>query len=235
MNLFISILHNIQDTLQPIQDTLMDITQAAQNIISDNKDEIIKNNNPWFNKITTKFLIRLLIDVLMLFILIRFIYYPRYKNKAFFLPFTVFNLIIFLITYLLNKVDLSLGAAFGLFAIFGIMRYRSEDISIKNLTYLFMVIAIGLLSAIAKGSWEEILFYNIIILIATYVLEAGIVIKPENTKVIIYDNTALLSPDKRNELIDDLKQKTGYNIKKVEIERIDYLRDSAVLRVYFEE
>ncbi|GAB4201956.1 MAG: hypothetical protein Fur0023_07160 [Bacteroidia bacterium] len=228
------ILQNAQDSLQLIQDTLTDISQSAQTI-ADAKDEIIKNNSQWFNKITFKFLVRLLIDVSMLFILIRMIYFPRYKNKAFFLPFTVFNLIIFLITYLLNKVELSLGAAFGLFAVFGIMRYRSEDISIKNLTYLFIVIAIGLLSAIAKGSWEEILFYNFIILAAVYVLESGIFSKSENTKLIIYDNTSMLSPDKRDELIRDLHQRTGYNIKKVEIERIDYLRDSAVLRVYYEE
>lgn len=229
------ILHVLADSLQPIQDTLVDITQTASALAENSKEEVIKNSAKWFDKITTKFLIRLLIDISLLFVLIRFIYFPRYKNKAFFLPFTVFNLIIFLITYLLNKVDLSLGAAFGLFAVFGIMRYRSEDISIKNLTYLFIVIAIGLLSAIAKGGWEEILFYNIIILMAVYFLESGIFSKSENTQLIIYDNTALLSPDKRGELLNDLKQRTGYNIKKIEVERIDFLRDSAVLRVYYEE
>ncbi|RME18433.1 MAG: DUF4956 domain-containing protein [Bacteroidetes bacterium] len=228
-------MHVLADSLQPIQDTLVDITQTASVLAENSKEEVIKNSTKWFDKITTKFLIRLLIDVSLLFVLIRFIYFPRYKNKVFFLPFTVFNLIIFLITYLLNKVDLSLGAAFGLFAVFGIMRYRSEDISIKNLTYLFIVIAIGLLSAIAKGGWEEILFYNIIILVAVYLLESGIFSKSENTQLIIYDNTALLSPDKRDELLNDLKQRTGYNIKKIEIERIDFLRDSAILRVYYEE
>lgn len=230
-----SIFQQLADSLQSVQDTLIDIAQTAQVLAENNKDEIIKTGAKWFDKITTKFLIRLLIDVTLLFVLIRFIYFPRYRNKAFFLPFTVFNLIIFLITYLLNKVDLSLGAAFGLFAVFGIMRYRSEDISIKNLTYLFMVIAIGLLSAIAKGSWEEILFYNSIILIAVYFLESGLFSKNENSKLIIYDNTTLLSPDKRDELLNDLKHRTGYTIKKVEIERIDFLRDSAILRVYFEE
>lgn len=230
----ITILQHIQDTLQPLTDSIAEISSQIQNIAEDNKDEILKSSK-WFNKITEKFLVRLIIDLGSLLVLIRGIYFRRYKNKAFFLPFAVFNIIIFLITYLLNKVDLSLGAAFGLFAVFGIMRYRSEDISIKNLTYLFIVIAIGLLSAIAKGSWEEILFYNFIIIVITFLLESGVLSKNENTKIIIYDNTALLHPEKRNELMADLNQRTGYNIKKVEIERIDFLRDSAVLRVYFEE
>lgn len=230
-----TLIQTLQDTLQTVQDTLVDITQNTQQILDSNKDEIIKSGSKWFNKITEKFITRLIIDIVSLFVLTRLIYYRRYKNKAFFLPFATFNIIIFLITYLLNKVDLSMGAAFGLFAVFSIMRYRSEDISIKNLTYLFIVIAIGLLSAIAKGGWEEIIFYNSIILIAVYILESGILSKSENVKIIIYDNTALLSPDKSEELKNDLKSRTGYNIKKIEIERIDFLRDSAVLRVYFEE
>lgn len=230
----LTIIQNIQDTLQPIQDSIVEITTQIQNLADDNKDEILKSSK-WFNKITAKFIVRLIIDLISLFVVVRLIYYTRYKNKAFFLPFAVFNIIIFLITYLLNKVDLSLGAAFGLFAVFGIMRYRSEDISIKNLTYLFVVIALGLLSAIAKGGWEEIMFYNFIIISIIFVLESGFLSKSENTKLIIYDNTALLNPEKKSELLADLQQRTGYKIKKVEIERIDFLRDSALLRVYFEE
>lgn len=226
---------HIADTLNLMQDSLAEITSTIQTGLNTASDEIIKSSPKWFNKITEKFLIRLCIDIISLFVIVRLIYFQRYKNKAFFLPFAIFNIIIFLITYLLNKVDLSLGAAFGLFAVFGIMRYRSEDISIKNLTYLFIVIAIGLLSAIAKGSWEEIVFYNFIIIVITYFLESTMLGKQENTKIIIYDNTANLNPEKRNELIQDLKNRTGYNIKKIEIERIDFLRDSAVLRVYYEE
>ncbi len=220
-----------QFILQALQDTLENVV----NIVQDNQDEIIKEGSKWFNKITLKFLVRLLIDFISLFILIRGIYYPRYRNKTFFLSFVVFNLIIFLITYLLNKVDLSLGAAFGLFAVFGIMRYRSEDISIKNLTYLFIVIAIGLLSAIAKGSWEEVSFYDLIILVTVYILELRLVSKPESSKIIYYDNIEMLKPENKNDLLNDLKNRTGYNIKHIEIERIDFLRDSAVLRVFYEE
>lgn len=220
-----------QIILQVAQDTLTNLV----NITHDTQDEIVKSGPKWFNKITMKFIIRLLIDLGSLFVLIKGIYYPRYKNKAFFLPFAVFNIIIFLITYLLNKVDLSLGAAFGLFAVFGIMRYRSEDISIKNLTYLFVVIALGLLSAIARGSWEEILFYNLIVLAVVYLVDSRILISSENSKLIYYDNIEMVKPENREQLLIDLKNRTGYNIRKIEIERIDFLRDTAILRVYYED
>jgi len=217
--------------LQTVQDSLVDITTVT----SDKADEVISSGSKWFNRITPKFLIRLCIDIASMIILVRFIYYRRYKNKAFFLSFFVFNIVIFLITYLLNKVDLSLGAAFGLFAVFGIMRYRSEDISIKNLTYLFIVISIGLLSAISKGSWEEISFYNLIILMIVFILESGLFVKMEASKLINYDNIEMLKPEKRNELLADLKNRVGYDIINIEIERIDFLRDSAEIRVYYKE
>lgn len=216
---------------QVLQDSLVDVVHVIQN----NQDEVLKEGAKWFNKISSKFLIRLVIDIVSLIVLIRGIYYSRYQNKAFFLPFAVFNLVIFLITFLLNKVDLSLGAAFGLFAVFGIMRYRSEDISIKNLTYLFVVIAIGLLSAIAKGSWEEIMFYNFLIIAVVFLLESKTLVKSENSKLIYYDNIELLKPENRLKLIEDLQTRTGYKINKIDIERIDFLRDSAVLRVYYED
>src|SRR5688572_29785202 len=104
-----------------------------------------------FDKLSLKFFIHLAVDLVSVFILIRFIYYPNYRTKEFFFTFFIFNLIIFLITYMMNKVEMSMGAAFGLFAVFSIMRYRSEDISIKDLTYLFLVIAIGLITAVSKG------------------------------------------------------------------------------------
>src|SRR3954465_155033 len=101
-------------------------------------------------KVGAKIAWRLIIDLASVFILIRFIYFPIYKHRDLFFTFFIFNLIIFLISFLLNKVDLSMGAAFGLFAVFSMLRYRTEDISIKDMTYLFLCIAIGLTSAVTK-------------------------------------------------------------------------------------
>ena len=112
------------------------------------------NTFEWFNKLPEKFFVRLLVDVLTTTILIRLIYYRIYRRTDLFLTFFGFNFVIFLITYLLNKVQMSMGAAFGLFAIFSMLRYRTEGLSAKDMTYLFIVISVGLISAIVKGSWD---------------------------------------------------------------------------------
>src|SRR6476620_2890813 len=106
-----------------------------------------------FEKLSVKFFMRLAVDFLSVFVLIRFVYFPIYKSKEFFFTFFIFNLIIFLITYLLNKVDMSMGAAFGLFAVFSMLRYRTEGITTKDMTYLFIVIAIGLICAVSKATY----------------------------------------------------------------------------------
>src|SRR5262245_54746510 len=108
-----------------------------------------------FEKLGGKFFLRLCIDLVSMFMLVRFIYFPALNGREYFFTFFIFNLLIFLITFLLNKVEMSMGAAFGLFAVFTMLRYRTEGISIKDMTYLFLVIAIGLINAVTKGSWDE--------------------------------------------------------------------------------
>src|SRR6185295_7771706 len=117
-----------------------------------------------FEKLSPKFFMRMGINLASMIILVRFIYFPAHKSREYFFTFFIFNLLIFLITYLLNKVEMSMGAAFGLFAVFSMLRYRTEGITIKDMTYLFLVIAIGLINAVAKGSWDEFGALNFIIL-----------------------------------------------------------------------
>ena len=188
-----------------------------------------------FDNLSSKFFIRLLIDIVSVFVLIRLIFYKNYKKADQYLTFFAFNLVIFLITYLLNKVEMSMGAAFGLFAVFSMLRYRTESISTKDMTYLFLVIAIGLLSAISKGGWDELALLNGIILFATFLLESNWLIKKEFTKNIIYDNINLITPDKRTELLADLKNRTGFNVHRVEIQKIDFLKDATRMTIYFYE
>src|ERR1043165_2072258 len=120
------------------------------------------SNIEFFDKLSDKFFWRLLIDLLSITVLVRFIYFRIYRKKDYLFTFYLFNIIIYIITYLLNKVDLSMGAAFGLFAVFSMLRYRTEGITIKDMTYLFLVIAIGLINAIIKikgfGGGVEYLF-----------------------------------------------------------------------------
>lgn len=184
-------------------------------------------------QLSDKFFIRLLIDLLSVFILIRFIYYRTYRNKEFFFSYFIFNIIIFFITFLLNKVEMSLGAAFGLFAVFSMLRYRTEGISMKDMTYLFLVIAVGLITAVAPGSWLEILALNVFLLIFTFLLESNILMKKESSKIIQYDNIDMIHPDKRGELIKDLEKRTGIKINRISIQKTDFLRDSATIQLYY--
>lgn len=187
----------------------------------------------WFDKVSIKFLSRFLVNIISVFILIRFIYYRHYHRTDLFLTFFGFNVIIFLITYLLNKVEMSMGAAFGLFAVFSMLRYRTEGISAKDMTYLFIVIALGLITAVSKGSWDDLSIMSLILLSLTALLEGGWFIKKEFSKIIFYDKINLIPVDKRAELIEDLSIRTGLNINRVDIKEIDFLKDSALLTVYY--
>ncbi len=188
-----------------------------------------------FEKLSAKFFMRLIIDFLSVLVLIRFIYFPIYKNREFFFAFFIFNLIIFLITFLLNKVEMSMGAAFGLFAVFSMLRYRTEGISMKDMTYLFLAIALGLISAVTKGNWDELILINSIILVLTYCLESNLLMKKEASKFIQYENIEMIKPELRQELIADLESRTGIKINRISIDKIDFLRDTALIRIFYFE
>jgi hypothetical protein len=198
-----------------------------------NNDEMIGNAFNLFEKLSLKFFIRLLVDFGSVFVLIRLIYFPIYRNREFFFTFFIFNLIIFLITFLLNKVEMSMGAAFGLFAVFSMLRYRTEGISMKDMTYLFLVIAMGLITAVSKGNWDELLLLNAIILGFTYLLESNILLRKETSKNIQYEDIEMIKPEHRAELIADLEKRMGIKINRLVIGRIDFLKDTAMIRVYY--
>lgn len=193
-------------------------------------------------KVSFKLLFRLIIDFVSVLILIRFLYFKIYHRRELFFTFFIFNLVIFLICFLLNKVELSMGAAFGLFAVFSMLRYRTEDISIKDMSYLFLVIAMGLINAVTKikgaSDFYEYLFLgliNSIIILLAYLLESKILFKKEAVKVILYDNIELIHSNNTQLLIEDLKKRTGINISRISISKIDFLKDSAQIKVYYFE
>lgn len=188
-----------------------------------------------FDKLSDKFFWRLLIDVLAMVVLVRFIYFKIYKKKDYLFTFFLFNIIIFIITYLLNKVDMSLGAAFGLFAVFSMLRYRTEGITTKDMTYLFIVIAIGLICAVSKGTYFELGLICFILIAFTYALDGNWLVRNELVKTIQYENIELIKPENYNALVTDLKGRTGLNIHRVSVNRIDFLKDVAIVKVYFYE
>lgn len=185
-------------------------------------------------KLNSKFFYNLLIDIAAVLIIIFLIYYPSNKKLGFVFTFILFNVVIFLLTYVLNEVKISMGAAFGLFAVFSMLRYRTLGISMKDMTYLFIFIAIGLISAI-RLEYYELLVINGILIFSIFILDSKLILKREASRSVLYDNLELILPDRREELIEDLKKRTGFNIHRVVIGKINFLKDAAVVKIYFYE
>ncbi len=204
------------------------------------KDKEEENTDATFfsfsvERFTSAFFVRLLIDLVSMLILIRLIYFPVYKRRDHLFTFFMFNITIFIITNLLNaKSGFSTGAAFGLFAVFSLLRYRTEDISARDMTYLFTVIALGLMSSVNKGNILEMCIINAIILVAAFLLD-GNLIKTEFIKTVQYENIELIKPERYGELLSDLSARTGLNVHKASIGKVDFLRDTATIKIYYHE
>lgn len=180
-------------------------------------------------------LFKFLLNLVVVYILIRRIYYPIHRKKDFLFTYFLFNILIFFLCGLLNSVKLSTGFAFGLFAIFSILRYRTEQISIKDMTYLLAVIAVAVMNALfgKKVSLIELLFTNALILSAAYVLEHLWLTRHEAVRLIIYERIDLIKPEKREQLLADLHERLGVKVSRIEVGRIDLLRDTVQLRVFY--
>ena len=178
---------------------------------------------------------RTIIDVVAIIFLVGLIYYPKHRNKDFIFTFVIFNIINFMICYLLGAAKIKMGFAFGLFAIFSIIKYRTIVVSIKDMGYFFICVALGMLNSLANTSdgYTIIIICNAIILTLTFFLERLNFMNNENAKEIIYDNVQLIKPALRDELIADLVERTGLEIHKVEVVSINYLKDTALLKAYY--
>lgn len=194
----------------------------------------IISNWTW-EEVNPVFVAKLIVDLVGVYILTRFIYLKKHHRTDLFLTFFSFNIIVFFICYLLNRVDLSTGAAFGLFAIFSMLRYRTEGISAVDMTYLFLCIAIGLVMAVSTGSFFEHLVLAGFVLLMTYLLEKGFVAKRRSKMTVMFEKPELVHPDRKKELIDELEKRTGLKIFEVEVGDIDYLKDAVILQVHYEE
>ena len=169
--------------------------------------------------------------------LARYLYYKITPRKEYLFSYILISQTIFFIMFLLENVNVSMGFALGLFAIFGIIRYRTRQIPIREMTYLFLVIGITVINSLAnrKVSYAELLLTNVIFILITYFLEKVFLMKTELKREIHYENVELIKPARREELIRDLEERTGLTIHRVEIGRIDYLRDSARLFIFYFE
>jgi len=182
--------------------------------------------------------LRSLFNAMVVFILVRFLYYPVARRKEYFFSYILISAIVFLVTYsLVSVAELSTGVAIGLFALFGILRFRTSQIPVKEMTYLFLVIGISVINAMlnSETSYLELLFINMIILVTAWIAELIWQKDNTNSKFIDYEKIELIKPEKRAELIADLKERTGLNVTHVTIGRINYMRDTVRIRIYFKE
>ena len=181
--------------------------------------------------------IRLFCNLGLLLVLVRCLYYPGTRRRDYMFTFIMIGMIIFLMCFLLENVKLQIGMALGLFAVFGILRYRTVQISVREMTYLFMTIGVSVINALTgkKISWVDLIFANIVVIAIAWISETMLFRKELVAKQVAYDKIELIKHNKRAELLADLEKRTGYKIRKVEINRINFLKDSARLTIYYFE
>ncbi len=193
------------------------------------------NTITWFSTDFYALLIRLGTNLFFLTILIRFLYYTKTKRKDYLFTYFLIGIITFFLCFGLMQMDIDTGMGLGLFAIFGIIRYRTDAIEIKEMTYLFMVIGISVINALASNelSISEVTVINVTVLLVTFILENLWLMKHETRKTINYERIDLIKPDQRDLLKADLEKRTGLVINRVEVGKIDFLNDTAQVRIFY--
>lgn len=179
--------------------------------------------------------IRLFFNILFLTIIIRFLYYPKTKRKDYLFTYYLIGMITFFLCFSLKKLDIDTGMGLGLFAIFGIIRYRTDAIEIKEMTYLFMIIGLSVVNSLAsnKISLAEMLTINLVVIGLTYILENLWLMKHETRKIVTYDRIDLISSERYDEMKKDLENRTGLKINRIEIGKVDFLRDVAIIQLFY--
>ncbi len=199
------------------------------------KKVISPNHITWFSEDFYGLILRLVINLLFLTLLIRVLYYTKTRRKDYLFTYYLIGTITFFLCFGLMQMDIDTGMGLGLFAIFGIIRYRTDAIEIKEMTYLFMVIGISVVNALASNelSISEVAVINIFVVLLTYLLENVWLVKHETRKTINYERIDLIKPDKQDLLKADLEKRTGLTINRVEVGKIDFLNDTAQVRIYY--
>ena len=203
------------------------------------KPQIKILGSEFFNKYDfIKLFIRAFFNLLIVGVIILCFYYPSNRNKNYVFTYLLISVVVFFLCFLLENVKLELSFALGLFAIFGIIRYRTETIPIKEMTYLFVVVGLSVINALAnkKISYAELLFANFAVVGLSYFFERVWLLQSTlKSKIILYEKIDMITEEKRKDLLQDLELRTGLKIEKIEIENIDLLRDTAKIKIYYIE
>ena len=180
-------------------------------------------------------LLRFAFNFLVAYVIIRWIYYPTHKNKDYLFTYFLFNIIIFMLCYMMRNTQLEIGVAFGLFAVFSILRYRTLNVGVMDMAYLFLIISVGVINSLSNEqvSIAEVLFANLLIVGAIFILEKVWLVRIAANKVDIYEKIENIRPENYEKLLADLKERTGLNVHRVEIGRVDFMRDIARIRIFY--
>ena len=194
--------------------------------------------------------IRFALNLLVCWLLVHFFYYKKSRRRDYYFTFIVFSSAMLTLLYIMGNVEVGVGLTLGLFAIFGVIRYRTETVPIREMTYLFIIIALAAVNGLAPlyhvvdlasaphyvlgwGNVGVMALVNGLMLLLVWVLESEILVKHVTTKLVQYDRIELIVPEKRDELIADLEKRLGVKVENVEIGHVDFLKDSAMIKVYY--
>lgn len=192
-------------------------------------------------------LLRFTLNIIVVSVIARYFYFPRSKRRDYMFVFIIMSMSIFMLVSFMGGDSLKTGAALGLFAIFGIIRYRTEAIPIREMTYLFMLVSVSVVNALSSATYHAKADYwdgvgivtlicaNIVFLMLAWLFETSKLLNEHCSKYIRYDNVNLVAPAKREELKADLEERTGLKIISIEVGAIDYLKDSVLIRIYYDE
>ncbi|MBI5565285.1 MAG: DUF4956 domain-containing protein [Chloroflexi bacterium] len=185
----------------------------------------------------SNFLLSFGFNFLVALLIVRFIYYPSTHNKSFVFTFLAFNTIIYFVLSFMTSIEIGVGVGFGLFAIFSILRYRTDAMPIREMTYLFIIVALPVMNSagVSAAIWPQLIVANLAVLAIMLVLEKEWGFHYEASKQIVYEKIELIRPDRRAELQADLVQRTGLKIKRMAIGKIDFVRDTANVKIYYED
>ena len=180
-------------------------------------------------------LMRFAFNLLISWLIVRVCYYRKSQRKDYVLTYMLFSSAMFLLIFLMENVNLQIGLTLGLFAIFGVIRYRTETVPVREMTYLFVIIATSVINGLALNiSYVELLVANTLIFLLIWAMESRVLLRHTSAKLVIYEKIQLITPERREEMIADLEQRLGHKVEKVEVGHVDFLRDVAFVKVYYE-
>ena len=200
----------------------------------------------------TELAIRFFLNLVVCWILVQFFYYRKSRRRDYYFTFMVFSSAMLLLLYIMGNVEVGVGLTLGLFAIFGVIRYRTETVPVREMTYLFVIIALAAVNglapvyqligatsanphyALSAGSVGIMALSNALVILLIWVLENGHLLKHTSTKLVLYDRIDLIVPEKRAELIADLEKRIGVKVNNVEVGHVDFLKDAAFIKIYYE-